>query len=55
MERAYLESLPDIHFALCWYGFTLSNFNLLEQEVPVRPEVDVQQNLNAQPDAIWTP
>ena len=52
VERAYLEGLADIHFVLRWHGFTLSNFNLPEQGVPVRPEVDVQQNFNAQPDAV---
>ena len=52
MERAYLEGLADIHFVLCWHGFILSNFNLPEQGLPVHPEVDVQQNFNAQPDAI---
>ena len=45
VERAYLEGLADIHFVLRWHGFTLSSFNLPEQGVPVRPEVDVQQNL----------
>ena len=29
VERAYL-GLADIHFVLCWHGFTLSNFNLPE-------------------------
>ena len=53
MERAYLEGLADIHFVLCWHGFILSNFNLPEQGVPVCPEVDVQQNCNTQPDAMW--
>ena len=51
-ERAYLEVLVDIHFVLCWHGFTLSNFNLPEQGVPVRPELDILQDVNAQPDAI---
>ena len=50
MERAYL-GLADIHFALPWYDFTLTNLNLPEQG-PLRPEVDVQQNFNPQPDAI---
>ena len=52
VERAYLEVLADIHFVLHWHGFSLSSFNLPEQGVPVRPEVDVQQNFNAQPDTV---
>ena len=52
VERAYLEGLADIHFVLHWHGFTLSSFNLPEQGVPVHPEIDVQQNFNAQPDAV---
>ena len=53
VERTYLEGRADIHFVLHWHGFTLSSFNLWKQGVHVRPEVDVQQNVNAQPDAIW--
>ena len=52
VERVYLEGLADIHFVLQWHGFILSNFNLPEQGVPVCPEVDVQQNFNAQPDVM---
>ena len=52
LERAYLEVLADIHFVLLWHVFTLSNFNLPGQGVPVRPGVDVQQKFNTHPDAI---
>ena len=41
VERAYLEGFADIHFVLHWCGFTLSSFNLPEQGVPMRPEVNV--------------
>ena len=53
VESAYLEGLADIHFVFCWHSFTLSSFNLPDQGVPVHPEIDVQPNFDAQPDAIW--
>ena len=38
VEGGYLEGLADIHFALRWHDFILSNFNLLEHGVSVPPE-----------------
>lgn len=46
---AYFLAFANV---LRWHGFTLSSFNLPEQGVPVRPELDILQNVNAQPDAI---